>query len=139
MAIALPDGTQDPSFSIGAGPNYLTQTYIHQVLVDPVGNYLIRGLFDRIDDVARHRIARLHGGGGVGMEERSAQAGLYAWPNPTMEELFTSAPVHGDIVDVQGRTVRTVQHTNRIDVRALQPGTYILRSSEGSVLRFVKQ
>lgn len=140
MAIALPDGTQDASFSIGSGPEYVSKPYISQVLVDEQGRYIIRGLFHRFDGVARHRIARLLGGGGVGVDDLQAlDTRIQVWPNPATDVLYIARPFTGSIFDARGQLVREVVRTQTIGLLGLPSGPYVLRHTDGLVTRFVKQ
>lgn len=140
MAIALPDGTVDPTFSIGTGPDYPAFPWLHQVLVDAEGNYLIRGYFHTINGVPRHRIARILGGGGVGMNDAAiTDRSPLLWPNPVADRLQTTEPLTGTIFDTQGRAVLTVYQKRTIEVAALTSGPYLLRTTDGGTARFMKE
>lgn len=140
MAVALPNGVADPTFGIGSGPDYVPVAWIRQVLVDADGHYLIHGMFHSINGVTRHRIARILGGGGVGVEERSAKGEVIKlWPNPVSESLYTTKPITGTIHDAQGRLVLSFHQRSTIDVTALTSGAYSLRTVDGTALHFMKQ
>lgn len=140
MAIALPDGTVDPTFSIGTGPDYPAFPWLHQVLVDNDGNYLIRGYFHTINGVPRHRIARILGGGGVGLTDAvDNNRTPLLWPNPVADRLQTTEPLTGTIFDMQGRAVLTVHQKRTIEVATLTSGAYLLRTTNGGTARFMKE
>lgn len=139
VAICLPDGSQDPSFSSGEGPAYPSLPYVRQVLLTPQGHYLVSGLFHRFDGQARHRIALLSGGGGVGIGEVPSSAGMPTiWPNPVTDHLFSASPITGAVLNTLGETVHTFSGSTVIDVGRLAPGQYIIRTVDGASHRFIK-
>lgn len=63
---------------------------------------------------------------------------LNAWPIPVQEELHLSTSVDALVLDVHGRIVSAVRRSRTIPVVELQPGVYVLRTSDGIVLRFLR-
>lgn len=139
MMVVLPDGGRDPSFALPAGPEYVSIPYIHEVMVDPDGNYLIRGLFHRLGGVARHRLARVLGGGGVGFAEGTLSAGWLAWPNPVLDVLHLSEPLSGTLFSLLGEEVRRIHRQSTVDFHGLPSGVYLLRAHGGRAVRIVKR
>lgn len=69
--------------------------------------------------------------------------GVFAWPNPTSDQLTMQlrAATPMRILDAQGRMVQQSQGVagmNKIDVRELRPGPYVIAAGE-LVTRFVKE
>lgn len=63
---------------------------------------------------------------------------LAAWPNPaTGGQLFLDRSVSGIVLDMSGRIVVEVSRSNVVDLAALSNGSYLLRTADGAVLRFV--
>jgi len=140
VAVALPDGTQDPSFQAGSGAEYLSTPWVRQVLVTPEGDYLVQGLFHRFDGHARHRIAKLMGGGGVWIDDqRTSDDSFRIWPSVADDRLFTSNAFSGVIRNMVGAVVLNVNGASEIDVRLLAPGHYIAHDHTGRASRFVKR
>jgi uncharacterized delta-60 repeat protein len=140
VAVAMPDGTQDPSFTVGSGPAYPSIPWVTQVLVTSEGNYIISGLFHRFNGQAKHRIARLLGGGGVGVPEPSGPSdAMRLWPNPVEHRLFVDPGFTGVIIDALGKPVFSVVRATEIDIQALAPGCYIAHDQTGVALRFIKR
>jgi uncharacterized delta-60 repeat protein len=139
MVVAMPDGTPDLSFSIGTGPSYTSIPYIRQVLVEPSGNCLIHGLFDRIDGMPRHRIARMLDSGGVSIAEQPVGSGIQVWPNPVSDVLHVSEPINGVLVDNGGRRIRELSMTATVSFNGLMPGTYFIQDQSGNTIKVVKQ
>jgi hypothetical protein len=109
------------------------------VLLTPQGHYLVSGLFHRFDGQARHRIALLSGGGGVGIGEVPSSAGMPTiWPNPVTDHLFSASPITGAVLNALGETVHTFSGSTVIDVGRLAPGQYIIRTDDGASHRFIK-
>ncbi|MBF9222707.1 choice-of-anchor I family protein [Hymenobacter ruricola] len=70
----------------------------------------------------------------------NAPAALYCYPNPAANDatVLLSRPVSGALLDGLGRTVRQLPTaTDRLDVRGLQVGLYLLRASDGATSRLV--
>lgn len=69
-------------------------------------------------------------------------AALYCYPNPAAPSAAVrlSRPVAGALLDGLGRTVRTLPAaTDRLDVRGLPAGFYVLRATDGATSRLVVQ
>ena len=67
-------------------------------------------------------------------------AALYAYPNPAAPgaTVRLSRPVAGTLLDGLGRAVRRFSAaTDRLDVRGLTPGLYLLRADDGATSRLV--
>lgn len=64
---------------------------------------------------------------------------LSMWPNPVREVLHFSEPLVGLVYNAQGQLVMDMAKAPTLDVRALTPGVYMLRTMDGSALRFVKE
>lgn len=140
VAIAMPDGTHDPSFTVGAGPEYPSIPWVNQVLVTAGGDYIISGLFHRFNGQSKHRIARLLGGGGVGFPESTGPSGATRlWPNPVEHRLFVDPGFTGVISDALGKPVLFAVRATEIDIQALAPGCYIAHDQDGGALRFMKR
>ncbi|MCB0766511.1 MAG: delta-60 repeat domain-containing protein [Flavobacteriales bacterium] len=138
MAVIGPEGTRDASFNIGSGPDFATYGEIQHVALDAQGSYIITGIFDRIDGIARHRIARIHGGGGVGVEEVDHGSLPSGYFDAVGSVLTISDPRGGAVHDAQGRLYAEVQGGASISMRQAMTGVYTLHTRDGRVLRFVK-
>jgi hypothetical protein len=64
---------------------------------------------------------------------------IRAWPNPVHDVLHFDRPVAGHVLDPQGRVVLEVPMGSTLDVRALPPGLYGLRTAQDGLLRFVRE
>jgi hypothetical protein len=65
---------------------------------------------------------------------------LYCFPNPAASDAAVrlSRPVAGALLDGLGRTVRQLPTaTDKLDVRGLPAGLYLLRASDGATSRLV--
>jgi len=63
---------------------------------------------------------------------------LIAYPNPVRSDLlYLSEPVNYELYDMMGRFLDAQINSNRVDVSTLSNGMYIIRTSEGALLRFV--
>ncbi|MCF8239242.1 MAG: esterase-like activity of phytase family protein [Saprospiraceae bacterium] len=60
------------------------------------------------------------------------------WPNPTVSTLNTDKAVTGQIVDMSGRVVANFQNATAIDVRAIEPGVYLIHTLDHGIRRFLK-
>ena len=70
----------------------------------------------------------------------TAPAALYCYPNPAASEAAVrlSRPVAGALLDGLGRAVRQLPiATERLDVRGLPAGLYLLRATDGATSRLV--
>lgn len=77
----------------------------------------------------------------TGIGERSSEAQLSAWPNPVRGTLSiqTATPQAGNVINAAGQQVRSLKllaGMNAMDVNGFAPGLYLLRGSEGALLRF---
>lgn len=63
--------------------------------------------------------------------ELQAAAPLHVWPMPAQDVLFTDRVITGLLLNAEGRIVRNVQRTTRIDLSGLAPGLYVLRTLDG--------
>jgi hypothetical protein len=71
--------------------------------------------------------------------ERYGIGALRAWPVPADgDQLFLDQVVDATIHDMSGRVVATVTRNNVVDIAGLVKGAYVLRTSDGITLRFVK-
>ena len=138
IAVGLPNGEQDASFLLAGAPEYVNFPRIDKVLLDANGDYLVCGPFHRIGGVVRHRMARLGGGGGLGVNAAGRHAQLQVWPNPTTDMLHLGTSAQGLIMDAHGRMVRKVERTRSLDVSDLAPGHYVFRPTGGFPVPFVK-
>ena len=69
-------------------------------------------------------------------------AALYCYPNPAVPgaAVHLSRPVAGALLDGLGRAVRTLTTaTDRLDVRGLPAGLYLLRATDGATSRLLVQ
>jgi uncharacterized delta-60 repeat protein len=80
----LPDGSVDPMFNIGSGPNMA----VHAILTDELGRIYIGGDFNFVNGVPRSGLARLDPDGALENEYVPDQSGV---------------PVHAMSLDAQGR------------------------------------
>jgi hypothetical protein len=63
---------------------------------------------------------------------------LIAYPNPVRADLlYLSEPVNYELYDMMGRFLDAQINSNRVDVSTLSNGMYIIRTSEGALLRFI--
>ncbi|MGY3089955.1 hypothetical protein ACVWYF_003003 [Hymenobacter sp. UYAg731] len=70
----------------------------------------------------------------------TAPAALYCYPNPAASEAAVrlSRPVAGTLLDGLGRAVRQLPTaTDKLDVRGLPAGLYLLRATDGATSRLV--
>jgi hypothetical protein len=70
----------------------------------------------------------------------NAPAALYCYPNPAAADASVrlSRPVAGTLLDGLGRTVRHLPTaTDRLDVRGLPAGLYLLRAADGATSHLV--
>ncbi len=75
----------------------------------------------------------------VGIAERAGRSALRAWPVPvTGGVVFLDRQVTATLHDVDGRTVGAISRSNTADLSGLAPGTYLLRTDDGIVLRLVR-
>ncbi len=77
----------------------------------------------------------------VGLTEGKSQY-ILIYPNPTSEILFFNVTADKvEIIDLNGRMVKTITSSNKIDVRAISSGNYLLKITSNdatSTHRFVK-
>jgi len=76
--------------------------------------------------------------------ETAVQNGWNVYPNPASQDLFIDVNEATDIViiDLTGKTIQQEALTsgkNSIDVSALNPGVYFIRSASGANVKFVKE
>lgn len=65
---------------------------------------------------------------------------LRAWPVPAEgSALFLDRVVSATLFDMAGRSVQQVTRSNMVDIAVLNPGMYVLRADDGSIVRFTKQ
>jgi hypothetical protein len=78
---------------------------------------------------------------GVGIGEHAMDGACALWPNPAEEVLHVGcAPREGIMAfDAIGRSFPLTAHDDAFDVRALAPGTYLIRLGDRRPMRFVKQ
>jgi hypothetical protein len=72
--------------------------------------------------------------GVMGVEETLITKNISYFPNPTNSILFiegNEGPVTVSIYNVLGKEVISTKNTNKIDVKALPSGVYIIRISDG--------
>jgi hypothetical protein len=78
----------------------------------------------------------------VGLTEGKSQY-ILIYPNPTSEILFFNVTADKvEILDLNGRMVKTITSSNKIDVRAISSGNYLLKiisNDAVSTHRFVKE
>lgn len=76
----------------------------------------------------------------LGIARSQGAGALRAWPVPAEgSTLFLDRPVTGMVHDMAGRVMASVSRTSEVDITRLSLGSYLLRTSDGAVLRFVKQ
>lgn len=129
----LPNGVLDPSYVVGAAVNNV----VYAILIQEDGGVYIGGSFFEYDGVGRNRLARINGDLSTSIAARaSAEQG--AWPNPCADVLILSQPFTGDLFNMHGAWLGTYSNINALPVQDLMPGLYLLRSTSGAVMRFVK-
>jgi hypothetical protein len=78
----------------------------------------------------------------VGLTESKSQV-IFIYPNPTSEMLFFNVTADKvEILDLNGRIVKSTVSSNKIDIRALSAGNYVLKiinEETNSIHRFVKE
>lgn len=126
------DGTLDGSFTVGEGAD----SYVATTSIQPDGKIIMGGYFTSYDGTARNRVARLHGGEGVGVVDM-VPSGFSIFPNPG-NGLFTIVTSEGGAVrltvtDISGREVFQENYTatpgtaRSIDISKQANGIYTLR------------
>lgn len=141
MARLNSDGTFDTEFFLGEGFN----GDVFAMTVQSDGKPLVGGYFDSVNGTPRNRIARLL------MEDMSTDLGavrtprLDVFPNPSSGEVFvrTDARPIGSlsITGPDGRLVQAPfvlsasQGLRSIDLSAYAKGVYVVRATEGGVVR----
>jgi hypothetical protein len=76
----------------------------------------------------------------TGMAGIPVAPALHAWPVPANGPiLFLDRPVTGVVYDMSGRIVAQVSRSQEVGIAQLRNGSYLLRTEEGAMLRFVKQ
>lgn len=128
------DGSLDASFDPGAGCDYEPSCFA----VQPDEMIIVGGNFTSYDGIGRNRIARIFGAPSTSSPEAASPDALRAWPNPVLDVLNLSGRVDAVILDAQGRPVRTVAKRAAVPLEGLAPGVYMLRSTDGRSVRFVK-
>jgi hypothetical protein len=74
----------------------------------------------------------------VGIDEAGTDA-LTAYPNPTSGILNLTQPASGQVLDLSGRSLLTFSNARSIDLSGLASGSYVVRTSEGAVMRVVRE
>ena len=74
----------------------------------------------------------------VGIAERTQYASRQVWPNPVQFQLHIDRPFTGTLFDAQGRELAHFDRVDVIQVDHLEPGSYLLRDTDGSTARFTK-
>lgn len=60
------------------------------------------------------------------------------WPNPVVNgTLFLSETIDFEIFEITGRRLFEIKNSNQVDVSTLQPGIYLLRSSDARSAKFI--
>lgn len=110
---------------------------------DPQGNFIVTGgsAFDFYNQYLFKMVTIKFGGSAVGVEEPLPVSpdNVYAYPNPSVSGIYelrdasTDGPVTGgEILDVQGRVIRTVNVSeNILDLQDLGTGVYFFRYLRG--------
>lgn len=76
--------------------------------------------------------------GSTSVDELNAHSSFSAYPNPAHDVVFLPHLMDGRLYDVEGREVLTFRRTTTIDVSGLTPGTYTLRTTDGTIARIVR-
>jgi hypothetical protein len=124
----------DPSYVVGAAVNNV----VYAILIQEDGSVYIGGSFFEYDGVGRNRLARINGDFSTSIASH-ASAEQRAWPNPCTDVLYLSQPFTGDLFNIHGAWLRTHSNINVLPVQDLMPGVYLLRSTNGAAMRFVKE
>ena len=67
------------------------------------------------------------------------QENLIVYPNPVSDILYLKQAVDVVVYDLRGKKVLSQLSAQKIDVRDLQSGIYVLHTSSGQMIKFVKQ
>lgn len=144
------DGSLDMDFDPGEGARGAVQA----IALQPDGKLLIGGAFTSYDGIGRNRIARLHGGEGVGIGGVGGAVGTLAlFPNPTSGPTTLRGDQSGSMeLRIQAIDGRILLRERRVvlagqdvlaDLSQLAAGVYIvgLYATDGSAYtaRVVKQ
>src|SRR5690606_22762292 len=86
-------------------------------------NYLGRSLYNDITTVSCTTLS---------VDVPTLTDTLRFYPNPTQDDLYVSQPIHGyQVLDLKGQVLlNSKAHTQRIDVRTLTPGLYIVQVND---------
>ncbi|MBK7268335.1 MAG: T9SS type A sorting domain-containing protein [Flavobacteriales bacterium] len=137
------DGSLDSSFDPGSGvSDQYSKVYI--LALQPDGKILIGGIFDGYDGTPRSHIARIIGGGGIGIGEVPPRTNLHVAPNPVVSSIQLigmEGAYPWIITDTQGRLLLHgtigVGAEQVIDASSLAAGNYVLVVSQGDARRTV--
>lgn len=109
---------------------------LYDLARDVQGNFIIAGesATDFLNEFLFHMIIIKYGGSAVGVDEIENQSNVIAYPNPStgtlilLETLGGSPIIKGDVYDLQGRKVTTLDLINReINLNKFPAGLYILQ------------
>ena len=79
-------------------------------------------------------------GSGVGLEEEKHHSTPRAFPNPTPGIVeITGDPAIYKVYNAQGKCVKTTAKTQRIDLRHLPKGYYLIKNNEGATLKVIRR
>ena len=71
----------------------------------------------------------------LGTVETNSTSGVGIYPNPASEYVYLKSKskiTHAEIFDSTGRRMNAQYSGSRIDVRNLQPGTYLIKITSGN-------
>ncbi len=131
----LPNGTRDPSYQPGNGPD----AGVNKAMVQPDGALLFGGTFSRAGGSVLNCLARMLDPNVLSINNNQVAADLIAWPMPAHDVLhihLTAARQARQLVllDALGRVVRCQaipagQEAPTLPTVGLPPGAYLLRVS----------
>ncbi|HLW32032.1 MAG TPA: T9SS type A sorting domain-containing protein [Aequorivita sp.] len=132
------DGTIDPSFNMGTGPN----EYVWSSCIQNDGKIVIGGDFTAYDGTSINRIARL--GNTLSIIENPFAEGIRVYPNPFKDVIniagLDNSPISVSIYSLTGQLIKTetLNHLKTIDTQALASGMYLARIGNGEYSKSVK-
>jgi uncharacterized delta-60 repeat protein len=136
------NGAVDATFLPDPGPD----NDVRAIALQQDGQIMVGGILLEYDEVPRRHVARVNGTGAIGIRELEAML-LSVSPNPATDRLTVRmAEVHHgailEVCDAAGEQVLAqAMHgtTTVLDVHALAPGTYVIKTAGALPVRFVKQ
>ncbi len=126
------NGTLDPQFDPGAGPEGTVTGQVSSMCVLSTGKVLIGGAFTSVDGIGRNHVARLFGGGSVdlGAAARAPEKGWGVYPVPSTGMVQLDLLAGATVVEVlspEGQFMGQHRFAQQLDLSDHPAGTYVLR------------